>query len=160
MLLSGRWEKLRITTLCPLNRPIIIRKRKTGCWKDIQSGHGRYWGILACWDSCGCLLQFLNVSFNKKFPILTGTNTWKKKKNHSPVTRFSIWLPCLRGGWLCSLSNSEISSAFDLHPDSSFTPAFMTLPDLSQPYVNKLDLHSFSTYIPVSLISCFLLWSS
>ena len=41
-------------------------------------------------DLCGCQLQFLNLDFYQKFPVLTETDIRKELLSNNG--RFSIWL--------------------------------------------------------------------
>lgn len=77
-----------------------------------------FWGILA---RLSRLLQVLRLSFNQKFPVLTGTQS--RKSSVSSHQRFSVWYP----GPLCDYLHSQAwrfpgSLIFDWTPVLTWLP--------------------------------------
>lgn len=101
-------------------------------------------------DLCDCQLQFLNLDFYQKFPVLTETDI--RKESLSNNGRFSIWFPRPKCDFLYSWMQRIPGLLIFSWTLSSFNLPVMTLHDLSQPYIDKLDLNCFSAWIPVSLI--------
>ena len=92
-------------------------------------------------DLCGCQLQFLNLDFYQKFPVLTETDI--RKESLSNNGRFSIWLPSPKCGFLYSWMQGIPGLLIFNWTLSSFNLPVMILHDLSQPYIANLTLIAF-----------------